>query len=150
MSKEIVILPLLTRTDEVGAVNPYIELFYGVELQNYAGNKGMLYINLGNYGEPSKHLVVELKGLQKEMQQWGGKTLMVGPADIDMPSWNLVYTDYAYKKNQLEHCIVKAVKIGNMEYPLVAFIDKEGHILYHSTGYKIGVIEQVLKVAGRR
>lgn len=150
LSKEIVILPLLTRTDEVSAVNPYIELFYGVELQNYAGNKGMLYINLGNYGEPSKHLVVELKGLQKEMQQWGGKTLMVGPADIDMPSWNLVHTDYAYKKNQLEHCIVKAVKIGNMEYPLVAFIDKEGHILYHSTGYKIGVIEQVLKVAGRR
>ena len=27
---------------------------------------------------------------------------------------------------------------------------REGHILYHSTGYKIGVIEQVLKVAGRR
>ncbi len=150
LSKEIVILPLLTRTDEVSAVNPYIELFYGVELQNYAGNKGMLYINLGNYGEPSKHLVVELKGLQKEMQQWGGKTLMVGPASIDMPSWNLVHTDYAYKKNQLEHCIVKAVQIGNMEYPLVAFIDKEGHILYHSTGYKIGVIEQVLKVAGKR
>ena len=149
LSKEIVVLPLLTRTDEVSAVNPYIELFYGVELQNYAGNKGMLYINLGNYGEPSKHLVVELKGLQKEMQQWGGKTLMVGPADIDMPSWNLVHTDYAYKKNQLEHCIVKAVQIGNMEYPLVAFIDKEGHILYHSTGYKIGVIEQVLKVAER-
>ena len=149
LSKEIVILPLLTRTDEVSAVNPYIELFYGVELQNYAGNKGMLYINLGNYGEPSKHLVVELKGLQKEMQQWGGKTLMVGPADIDMPSWNLVHTDYAYKKNQLEHCIVEAVQIDNMEYPLVAFIDKEGHILYHSTGYKIGVIEQVLKVAER-
>ncbi len=150
LSKEIVILPLLTRTDEVNAVNPYIELFYGVELQNYAGNKGMLYINLGNYGEPSKHLVVELKGLQKEMQQWGGKTLMVGPASIDMPSWNLVHTDYAYQKNQLEHCIVEAVKIDNMEYPLVAFIDKEGHILYHSTGYKIGVIEQVLKVAGKR
>ena len=150
LSKEIVILPLLTRTDEVSAVNPYIELFYGVELQNYAGNKGMLYINLGNYGEPSKHLGVELKGLQKEMQQWGGKTLMVGPADIDMPSWNLVHTDYAYKKNQLEHCIVEAVQIDNMEYPLVAFIDKEGHILYHSTGYKIGVIEQVLKVAGKR
>ena len=150
VSKEIVILPLFTRTDEVNAVNPYIELFDGVELQNYAGNKGMLYINLGNYGEPSKHLVVELKGLQKEMQQWGGKTLMVGSASIDMPSWNLVHTDYAYKKNQLEYCIVKAVKIDNMEYPLVAFIDKEGHILYHSTGYKIGVIEQVLKVAGKR
>ena len=149
VSKEIVILPLLTRTDEVNAVNPYIELFDGVELQNYAGNKGMLYINLGNYGEPSKHLVVELKGLQKEMQQWGGKTLMVGPASIDMPSWNLVHTDYAYKKSQLEYCIVKAIKTDNMEYPLVAFIDKEGHILYHSTGYKIGVIEQVLKVAER-
>jgi hypothetical protein len=106
----------------------------------------MLYVNLGDYSEPSKHLVVELRQLQKEMKQWGGMTFMVGPATIGMPSWGLVNTDFAYQKGLLEKRIVEAAKIGtNIQYPLVALIDKDGRILYHSTGYKIGVIEQVLK-----
>ena len=105
----------------------------------------MLYVNLGDYSEPSKHLVVELRQLQKEMKQWGGMTFMVGPASIGMPSWNLVNTDFAYQKGLLEQRICETLKIGKEEYPLVALIDKEGHIRYHSNGYKIGVIEQVLK-----
>ncbi len=147
VTKEIVILPLLARTDELGMVDKDLELFDGIELWDYAGNAGMLYVNLGEYSEPSKHLIVELRQLQKEMRQWGGMTFMVGPATIGMPSWDLVNTDFAYRKGLLEQCIVEAAKIDNVEYPLVALIDKEGRILYHSTGYKIGVVEQVLKAA---
>ncbi|MGX8713859.1 MAG: transglutaminase domain-containing protein [bacterium] len=150
LSKEIVILPLLTRTDELGVLDKHIELFDGIELWDYAGNTGMLYVNLGNYSEPSKHLIVELKQLQKEMKAWGGMIFMVGPASIGMPSWGLVNTDFAYQKGLLEQRILEATKIGtNIQYPFVALIDKEGHILYHSTGYKIGVIEQILKAAHR-
>ena len=147
VTKEIVILPLLARTDELGMVDKDLELFDGIELWDYAGNAGMLYVNLGEYSEPSKHLIVELRQLQKEMKQWGGMTFMVGPATIGMPSWGLVNTDFAYRKGLLEQCIVEAAKIDNVEYPLVALIDKDGRILYHSTGYKIGVVEQVLKAA---
>ena len=147
VTKEIVILPLLARTDELGMVDKDLELFDGIELWDYAGNAGMLYVNLGEYSEPSKHLIVELRQLQKEMRQWGGMTFMVGPATIGMPSWGLANTDFAYRKGQLEQRIVEAAKIDNVEYPLVALIDKEGRILYHSTGYKIGVVEQVLKAA---
>ena len=147
VTKEIVILPLLARTDELGMVDKDLELFDGIELWDYAGNAGMLYVNLGEYSEPSKHLIVELRQLQKEMKQWGGMTFMVGPATIGMPSWDLVNTDFAYRKGLLEQRIVEAAKIDNVEYPLVALIDKEGRILYHSTGYKIGVVEQVLKAA---
>ena len=146
MTKEIVILPLLARTDELGMVDKNLELFDGVELWDYAGDAGMLYVNLGDYSEPSKHLIVELKQHQKEMKQWGGMTFMVGPANIGMPSWGLVNTDFAYKKGQLEQRIHEAVR-GNGHYPIVALINKDGHILYHSEGYKIGVIEQVLKAA---
>jgi hypothetical protein len=110
----------------------------------------MLYVNLGDYSEPSKHLIVELRQLQKEMKQWGGMTFMVGPTTIGMPSWGLVNTDFAYQKGLLEQRICEAAKLGdNISYPLVALIDKEGHILYHSTGYRIGVIEQVLKAASK-
>ena len=145
VSKEIVILPLLAHTDELGVVDKSLELFDGVELWDYAGQSGMLYVNLGDYSEPSKHLIVELRQLQKEMQQWGGMTFMVGPATIGMPQWGLANTDFAYQKGLLEQRIVEAAKLSKVEYPLVALIDKDGHIRYHSTGYKIGVVEQVLK-----
>jgi hypothetical protein len=76
-------------------------------------------------------------------------TLMVGPANIGMAEWDLVNTDFAYRKGQLEQRICEAAKLTNVEYPLVALIDSDGHILYHSTGYKIGVVEQVLKATRR-
>ncbi len=146
VTKEIVILPLLARTDELGILDKNLELFDGIELWDYAGDAGMLYVNLGDYSEPSKHLIVELKQLQKEMKQWGGMTFMVGPTNIGMTSWGLVNTDFAYQKGLLEQKILEATKDGsNVQYPLVALIDKDGHIRYHSMGYKIGVIEQVLK-----
>ena len=145
VTKEIIILPLEDRNALLPTLNSHLELFDGIELSDYAGNAGMLYINLGDYSEPSKHLVVELRGLQKEMKAWGGMTLMVGPTSIGMPSWGLSNTDFAYQKGLLEQHICEAAKLGKVEYPLVALIDKEGRILYHSEGYKIGVVEQVLK-----
>ncbi len=145
VTKEIIILPLENRNALLPTLNSHLELFDGIELSDYAGNAGMLYINLGDYSEPSKHLVVELRGLQKEMKAWGGMTLMVGPTSIGMPSWGLANTDFAYQKGLLEQHICEAAKLGKVEYPLVALIDKEGRILYHSEGYKIGVVEQVLK-----
>ncbi len=151
VAKEIVILPLTERTNltTYKPISPDLELFDGIELWDYAGDAGMLYVNLGEYSEPSKHLIVELRQLQKEIKQWGGMTFMVGPATIGMPSWGLANTDFAYRKGLLEQRIVEAAKIDNVEYPLVALIDKDGRILYHSTGYKIGVVEQVLKAARR-
>ena len=149
VTKEIVILPLLARTDELGVVDKNLELFDGVALWDYAGKEGMLYVNLGEYSEPSKHLIVELRQLQREMAAWGGMTFMVGPTTIGMTGWGLVNTDFAYQKGLLEQRICEAAKLGKVEYPLVALIDKDGHILYHSTGYKIGVVEQVLKATRR-
>lgn len=147
VTKEIVILPLVDKKTSSQQISKTIELFDGIELWDYAGDAGMLYVNLGNYSEPSKHLIVELKGLQKEMKQWGGMTFMVGSANLGMPSWKLVNTDFAYRKGLLEQRICEAAQIKKVEYPLVALINKDGKILYHSTGYKIGVIEQVLKAA---
>ena len=149
VSKEIIILPLEERINisTYQHINPNMELFDGIELWDYAGESGMLYINLGDYSEPSKHLIVELKQQQKELKQWGGMTFLVGPTTIGMPSWGLANTDIAYQKGLLEQRITEAAKLSKVEYPLVALIDKSGNIRYLSTGYKIGVIEQVLKAA---
>ena len=146
VTKEIVILPLEAKESNSLNVDKSLELFDGIELWDYAGDAGMLYVNLGDYSEPSKHLVVELKQHQKEMKQWGGMTFMVGPSKLNMTDWHLVNTDIAYNKGVLEQHILKAVH-GRGQYPIVALINKNGHILYYSEGYKIGVIEQVLKAA---
>ena len=149
-SKEIILLPLDSPLlTPQSSLDPMLELFDGIELWDYAGEPGMLYVNLGNYSEPSKHLVVELRQQQMEMRQWGGMTFMVGPATLNMHEWQLANTDIAFRKGDLERLIVEATGIANVQYPLVALVDKEGRILYHSTGYKIGVVEQVLKAARR-
>ena len=150
VTKEIVVLPLEDKLNTKHlTLNTHLELFDGIELWDYAGKNGMLYVNLGDYSEPSKHLVVELKQHQKEMKQWGGMTFMVGPRKLNMTDWHLVNTDIAYNKGILEQRILEATKSAAAQYPLVALIDKEGHVLYHSQGYKIGVIEQILKAARR-
>ena len=146
VTKEIVILPLEVKESNSLNVDKSLELFDGIELWDYAGDAGMLYVNFGDYSEPSKHLVVELKQHQKEMKQWGGMTFMVGPRKLNMTDWHLVNTDIAYNKGVLEQHILKAVH-GRGQYPIVALINKNGHILYYSEGYKIGVVEQVLKAA---
>ena len=64
-----------------------------------------------------------------------------------MPSWDLANTDFAFKKGLLEQRICEAARLSKVEYPLVALVNKEGKLMYLSTGYKIGVIEQVLKAA---
>ena len=155
VTKEIVILPLENKQNtEHSRVNTKMELFDGVELWDYAGKKGMLYINLGDYSEPSKHLTVELKAHQDEMKAWGGMTYMVvGPNTNGIPFRGLVNTDFVYNTvaggsmSPLDKEILAALKLptGNIQYPHVALIDDQGRILYHSMGYKIGVIEQVLK-----
>ena len=137
-------------TASIGLVDRNIEMFTGIPLWDYAANPGMLYINLGNYGEPSKHLVVELRDHQTEMRQWGGMTYMVGPSTIGMEDWDLTNTDISFRKGVLEKRILDALQLSRQpEYPLVVLIDKNGRILYHSEGYRIGSVEQVLKAARR-
>lgn len=151
MKKEIVILPLVTRLSETDSsqlarIDKNQDLWDGVSLADYAGESGFLYINIGDYTEPSKHLVQELIAKQSEMKQWGGMTFMVGPQNVDMMSWNLVNTDISFHKSDLEQRLLDAIDIElNNNYPFVVLVDKDGVIRYHSEGYKIGSVEQILK-----
>ena len=157
VTREIVILPLLARTQTLGTIDKHMELFDGVELWDYAYKEGMIYINLGDYSEPSKHLIAELKSHQTEMKAWGGMTFMVVGSNTEgIPMKGGLYnTDFAFNRvpggslSWLDTAIFSALKMPTTspQFPIVALIDEEGQIAYFSTGYKIGVIEQVLKAA---
>ena len=155
VTREIVILPLLARTQTLGTIDKHMELFDGVELWDYAYKEGMIYINLGDYSESSKHLIAELKSHQTEMKAWGGMTFMVVGSNTEgIPMKGGLYnTDFAFNRvpggslSWLDTAIFSALKMPTTspQFPIVALIDEEGQIAYFSTGYKIGVIEQVLK-----
>ena len=152
ITKEIVLRKLADRTDAVAAtIDPTQEIIADMAtLADYAGSTGMLFVFMGDYKEPSKHLVKEMQSLRDEYKAWGGPIYLVAPAAAKAASWQLPGADYVIRepeqKDPFEQQIVKALKLNlNNDYPLVALVNKHGEILFSSHGYSIGLAEQILK-----
>ena len=152
ITKQIILRPLVERLVAVQAsIDPKLEIIPGMAtLADYAGETGMLFIFVGDYKEPSKHLIKEMQSLNKEYTAWGGMTYLVAPASAKPASWKLPNTDYIIRepndKDPFEKVILEALEMDlRNDYPLVALVDKKGKILFRSHGYSIGLAEQILK-----
>lgn len=152
ITKEIILRPLVDRNEKTTAsIDPTQEIIADMAtLADYAGSTGMLFIFVGDYKEPSKHLIKEIQALDKEYKAWGGMIYLVAPASAKPISFGLPNTDCiireASDKDPFEKQIVEALKLDlKNDYPLVALVDKRGEILLHSHGYSIGLAEQILK-----
>lgn len=150
-SLEIILRPLVEKTLQSNAViSPDLEVF-GTTLADYAGNAGVLYINLGDYREPSKHLVKELQEQRNALQQWGGMIYLLAPDNVNALAWNLPNADILSTKNpdSFGALLLKTLNPSQTkpDYPFVALLNNRGEILFHSQGYKIGLAEQILKAS---
>ncbi len=152
VTKEIILRALSERDNKVKAtIDPKQEIVAGMSsLADYAGSTGMLFVFLGDYKEPSKHLVKEMQALRKEYEKWGGMVYMVTPSSSKPMQWKLPNTDYVIReveqKDPFEYQIVEALKLDlRNDYPLVVVVNKKGEITFHSHGYSIGLAEQILK-----
>ena len=152
VAKEIVLRPLVKRAAAAtAAIDPKQEIIAGMAtLADYAGSTGMLFVFVGDYKEPSKHLIKEMQGLEKECKAWGGMTYLVAPPSAKPVSWHLPNTDCILReftdKDPFERQIIAALKLDlRNDYPLVALVNNKGQILFHSHGYSIGLAEQILK-----
>lgn len=154
VAKEITLRPLKAdRAQALPSISPEIKVTAdSIALANYAGVKGMLFINLGDYREPSKHLVNEMLQLREDFNHWGGNMYIISPTDAlsaiaPFKSADVIaYTDNA--TYPLQAALAQALQMeAEPRYPFVAFVTNTGQILYHSEGYSIGSAEQILKVA---
>lgn len=156
VTKEIVIRqleavnPRTANLNNVAKLNPAMEIMQGVTLKDYAGAKGALLLFMGDYREPSKHLVKELQEHRSEFKKWGGMIYLVAPATAKASSWDLPNVDLltadAAAKDALRDAIIATLKMEfKNDYPLVALVDQNGEIQFHSKGYSIGLAEQILK-----
>lgn len=157
LTKEIVLRPLVEKsTGEAAKIDPNIEIVADMAtLADYAGETGMLFIFMGDYKEPSKHLVKELQSLRKEYEAWGGMIYLVAPPAAQPTSWKLPNTDCIMmepsQKDSFETRILEALKLDlKNDYPLVALVNNKGEIIFHSHGYSIGLAEQILKASQRK
>ena len=152
ITKEIILRPLKARQNKtLASIDASQEIVPEMAtLADYAGSTGVLFIFVGDYKEPSKHLIKELQALSKEYSAWGGMTYLVAPASAKPITWKLPNTDCiireANDKDPFEKQIIEALELNlNNDYPLVALVNNKGEILFHSHGYSIGLAEQILK-----
>ncbi|MBR6330156.1 MAG: hypothetical protein IKR79_00720, partial [Bacteroidales bacterium] len=152
ITKEIILRPLADRSAKAAAsIDPTQEIIADMAtLADYAGSTDMLFVFVGDYKEPSKHLIKEMQALEKEYKAWGGMTYLVAPASAKPVSFGLPNTDCiireAVDKDPFETQILNALKLDlKNDYPLVALVNNRGEILFHSHGYSIGLAEQILK-----
>ncbi|MCQ2275044.1 MAG: transglutaminase-like domain-containing protein [Bacteroidales bacterium] len=150
LSKEIIIRPLVERQGVAeGQIDNKLTVVEGVSVADYAGKKGAVLAFMGTHREPAKHLVKEMLQHKSEFVKWGGKTFATTTDAKNPELLQLQNTDIKCMetgaKSQLETAVAQALKIDRYEYPLVVFVDQEGNIRFHSTGYKIGLAELLLK-----
>ena len=151
LTKEIAIRPLVEKASQSEASLPAsTEVMEGVALADYAEGTGAILAFMGPHREPAKHLVKEMLQHTADFQRWGGMTYCTttDPDNADMRQLkNIDIVPLATgEKDPLEVKVAKALKLENYEYPLVVVVNKDGTILMHNTGYKIGLAELILKV----
>ncbi|MDY5969456.1 MAG: transglutaminase domain-containing protein [Bacteroidales bacterium] len=159
LTKEISIRPLVPKSAAkvFGTLSPSLDVVQGMAtVADYAGEKGMIMLFLGDYREPSKHLVKELQEQRHRtaLVKWGGMIYLVAPESAEAISWNLPNADCvlgtANVKDPLETALIKALNLKfKDDYPLVAVVNRQGEILFHNEGYRIGLAEQLLNVVGK-
>lgn len=151
VTKEIVIRPLVDRAAAANAAQISVQLpvMGDITLADYAEGTGVILAFMGSHREPAKHLVKEMLQHQPDFVKWGGMTYCATTDPTNAELRQLKNMDIVPMKqgdkDQLEQEVAEALGLERYEYPLVAFVDAEGHILFHSTGYKIGLAELLLK-----
>ena len=150
VTKEIVIRPLVEKVAQSEIPLPAAtEVMEGVSLTDYADGTGAILAFMGPHREPAKHLVKEMLQHKDEFQRWGGMTYCTttDPDNTDLRQLRNIdiVPLHSGERDRLELTVAEALGGGEYEYPLVVFINKDGNIVFHTTGYKIGLAELLLK-----
>ena len=117
-------------------------------------NNGVLLAWLEPEKEPSKHFLNDLAQKQTEFNSWGGHFIfLIADSSKSNNGFNLhdykglpVNSTSAYYKNtDLIDKILISGSPPDLVYPLIILSDSRGNILYQSSGYRIGIDEQILQ-----
>lgn len=115
--------------------------------------KGAAIIWIDPEKEPTKHIFNDLPHLKKELDEWGGCFIFLTDASLKWKGFsdellNLLPSNLLFGNDNaaLNSALLQLDPTG-IRLPFVVMTDKSGNILYCSSGYRIGIGEQILKYA---
>ncbi len=125
-----------------------------VSLSSVVGNKYTVLVVIDPDKEPSKHILNDLGPYVDHFNKWGGQFVFAMPAEKAGQAGVLKTYQLPAKiesgidpNDQILNAISAIYGAGLKEkLPLVLFCDASGNVYLFSSGYKIGMGEQLLKV----
>jgi hypothetical protein len=125
-----------------------------VSLSSVVGGKFAVLVVLDPDKEPSKHILNDLGPYVDHFNKWGGKFVFAMPAEKAGQAGVLKTYQLPSKmesgidpNDQILNAISAIYGSGLKDkLPLVLFCDATGNVYLYSSGYKIGMGEQLLKV----
>jgi hypothetical protein len=98
--------------------------------------------------EPAKHIFNDLPLLKSEFDNWGGKFLFLSAKSFASETVKGLPANKSFCTDDQLSVLKNSVKLNppaEMNLPVVVVTDKDGKIYFVSTGYRIGIGEQILK-----
>jgi hypothetical protein len=125
-----------------------------VSLFSLAAGKHSVLVLLDPDKEPSKHILNDLGPYVDHFNKWGGQFVFAMPAEKSAQAGVLktyklpARTESGIDQNGNILSAISAIYGDGLKdkLPLVLFCDESGNVFMFSSGYKIGVGEQLLKV----
>jgi hypothetical protein len=116
-------------------------------------DNGIVIIWIEPDKEPTKHIFNDLPLLKSELDAWGGCFLFLSGSQQDMTSFDyetvkgLPIKSFFGIDNQMAvfRNSVDINPLPDFRLPFVVMSDRDGNILFTSTGYRIGIGEQIIK-----
>jgi hypothetical protein len=117
--------------------------------QSCVNDKGLVIIWIDPEKEPTKHIFNDLPLLKTELDVWGGKFLFLSDSNSFNPeSVKGLPANTSFGIDNQMSVLKNSLKINlppELNLPVVLITDRDGNILFISTGYRIGIGEQILK-----
>lgn len=124
------------------------------KLSAFMNGKGLILAWIDPDREPTKHTLLDLQQLKESFEKWGGgivlllgddknSSLVSSASFTGLPQQTIFGADNQKLLLQVEN--VLHIKFAD-NYPVFLVIDGSGNILDHSSGYKIGRGEQIVKM----
>jgi hypothetical protein len=99
--------------------------------------------------EPTKHIFNDLPDLKPEFDRWGGKFVFLSDApDFDKVSVKGMPVNTFFGRDDKMTVLKSRLKFNlstEINLPVVVVTDNDGNIVFLSTGYRIGIGEEILK-----
>ncbi len=127
-----------------------------ISIMELVGEKGLILAFINPANEPTRHVMSDIPLLKSDFEKWGGNIVFVVPSSLNTKDFNADnYTNMPAlskftvdKDEKLIKSVMKSTGQKSMPaLPYVMFVNANGEITFLSSGYRIGIGENLLKAA---